>query len=403
MASPNDPKNKADSPDGIDVSFDDTTAVNRRPAPSDLPPLPDLGPPAGAFNVEVVDLTRQRSVSVLGNATTSGPAPAPIEDAPTTVGGGLGGFDMDVDLSLSRSAQPAGVAASSGLPAHLQLPSIDFSLPPTDPGLSGTPPSAPPPDMQLPSFPDLGLPALPPAADEGPAAAPPPMRGRKTQGAPKPPPRRLHSPQPEAPADEPPVFGLPQIGLPDLNEGPRKRNLTLISSAAAQEIANELRHRRLLWPFIVLGLLGTLAVGAYVMREPLLATLAPKKSARTNIPPPLTPKEQAKIAFAEGVRAFAAKELPKAIESFDKALVLDASLGEAHRSLGIVYATKKDQAKAVEHYRAYLALVPQAADAADVQKIIDDYARAQGGPVPEDALPAKGKKAKGKRKGHKAS
>ncbi|HET6345080.1 MAG TPA: tetratricopeptide repeat protein, partial [Myxococcota bacterium] len=161
-----------------------------------------------------------------------------------------------------------------------------------------------------------------------------------------------------------------------------------------------LKPARLVWPFVLVGVLACAAVGLFLAREPLLALVAPKHAPAPTAAP--SPQVQARVAFAEGVRSYASKDFGKAIGAFDQALSLDPTLADAHRSLGIVYATTKDQAKAVDHYKRYLALSPTAPDAAEVQKIVDDYAKAQAPavtepPKPEAAPAIKGKKVKGKK------
>jgi hypothetical protein len=279
----------------------------------------------------------------------------------------------DTDEKKADSdAEPS--SGSSGLPAHLQLPNMDFSLPP----LPGSEPS----DTAV----SHG------GGDGGPP--PPPRRKAKAAGAgpPPPPPRKGKQ---EA---------LPDMSLPDFGAPQKKRKLTLISAAVPSEVLRDGNKKSVL-P-IVGGLVLLAAIGVGVAaREPLMAMLHPKPVEAPKPPPP-SPTVEAKKAFAEGVRQYAAKDFPAAIEGFEHALQLDPKLADAHRSLGIVFATMHEQAKAVDHYRTYLELTPKAADATEVQKIVDDYAKAQAqpaaaAPAPEPAAeqPKPAKKAKAKKHG----
>jgi hypothetical protein len=50
---------------------------------------------------------------------------------------------------------------------------------------------------------------------------------------------------------------------------------------------------------------------------------------------------------------------------------------KAHRALAIAYAKQNNAADAVSHYQRYLDLSPNAPEAAQVRKIIDDYEKAK--------------------------
>lgn len=198
------------------------------------------------------------------------------------------------------------------------------------------------------------------------------------------------------------ALGLPadsDLSLPDLAPPPSKRALTLVSTTTALGARDDAGHR-LRWPFVIIGILAVSAVGAFFARERIISILVPKKvhpAAVVAAPPPPTPQEQAKLVFANGVRAFSAKDYPKAIGLFEHALTLDPGLADAQRGLGIVYATTHEQAKAMEHYKQYLERAPQAADVADVRKIIEDYEKAQIKPAPVKEPEAPAKKAHARR------
>ena len=346
--------------------------------------------------------------------------PPPVESGDTAPAGSLPDFGTQTlptyDFGVPTAAPsetahgPAGGQAdpnAGAIPAHLQLPNMDFTLPQL-PDMGEAPPpgdysaSDLPAHLQLPTFPDLGLgapgsgapdaPTDPSQGVEGPPGVPP---RRKTGDAP--PPRR--STEVDAPA--PTAFGMPEdLSLPDFAPPPSKRNLTLISMP--QDSADD-APPRVIWPFVVIAVLAVSTALGVWQKDHLLALLVPKKKPPVPVVAAPTPQEQAKQAFAAGVHAYSSKEYPKAIEAFEKAASLDTGMADAQRSLGIVYATTHEQAKAVDHYKKYLELMPKAADAPAVQKIVDDYAKAQAKPAtppPEepDKTKQKGKKAKGKRR-----
>jgi hypothetical protein len=379
-------------------------------------PPGDLGAAAGFEN----DETRLTMRGDLVAASSRTVAPGAELDLPSLPPGG------PADLPPLPGDAPV-AETTSELPAHLQLPSIDFSLPPGT-GLgasSGSDASSRnaelPAHLQLPSFPELGLPGGGPElgassagagawqdlpGDLAPPLTPPPVPAapRKSDaGRPPPPPpsrpRGRHAAE-EAPPPALDFFGMPNLDLPDLAPPPPKKNLTLVSTPISSD-DETLKPARVVWPFVLVGVLACAAVGLFMAREPLLALVAPKQTSAPVAAP--SPQAQAKVAFAEGVRSYGTKDFGKAIGAFEQALSLDPTLADAHRSLGIVYATTKEQAKAVDHYQRYLALSPAAPDAVEVQKIVDDYAKAQA-PAAAEAPPKaeataamKSKKVKGKK------
>lgn len=62
-----------------------------------------------------------------------------------------------------------------------------------------------------------------------------------------------------------------------------------------------------------------------------------------------------------------------AIAAYKKALELEPTLAAAVRGIAIAHASKKEDARAVRHYRRYLKMKPDAKDAADVRDIIKKY------------------------------
>ena len=408
MASPDDPTKKSDDLDiDIDVSGSDPEADRTL-----VGPAPTF---AGNAPTQTSQVLLPIDFGLPASDPAAAPAPTPSIDLNTT------SPELRVAPDLSDLAGDTAVVPRSAIPSstpeHLRLPTIDFSLPsssepnPFAPGDETMPAFAP--QAELPKFPDMDMPpeagsgdtlTTPPALPAtGDAPPPPPRRADKPPTSR--PPRRLHSPA----ADFPPLPKPGDMSLPQFEEAPRKRNLTLISSSAAADVASELMQRRVIWPFVVIFVLLVLAIGAFLTRDHLIALVAPKTAAPVvNVPPP-TPQEQAKVAFADGVHAYEGKDLPKAISSFEKTLALDATFAEAHRSLGIVYATTHDEVKAVDHYRRYLELTPSAPDAAGVKKIVDDYNRAHAKvetavvPAPaadsDTAASTKGKKGRAKKHG----
>jgi tetratricopeptide (TPR) repeat protein len=86
-------------------------------------------------------------------------------------------------------------------------------------------------------------------------------------------------------------------------------------------------------------------------------------------------KKQAIVALEEGHRlALEGKaKADEALKAYGHALELDPTLASAERGLAIAHASKDDVEQAVEHYEKYLKLAPNATDAADVRKILENY------------------------------
>jgi hypothetical protein len=159
------------------------------------------------------------------------------------------------------------------------------------------------------------------------------------------------------------------LALPDFAPSKKARNLTLIGGELPEPHTKPPRHL-LLWALVAITLAAVVAAG--VWRKTLVALVLPVPRAPAQ-PISAPPAVEAQAALAAGVQAYTEAKYPAAIAQFDTALRLDPSLAEAHRSLGIVYATQHDEAKAVQHYRLYLQGRPHAADAPAVHKIVHDY------------------------------
>jgi hypothetical protein len=321
------------------------------------------------------------------------------------------------DSSPAAATAPA-PPADDGIPAHLKLPTMDFSMP-SIPSFGGPGESTPStaaaapapsadsgfPSLDLPSFPkfdmsfDMNAPAAPAAAPaasaapSGPPAMPahlmPPAPMAGTSSPPPPPPPRRRATVAQQPA---PMFpALPNLGaLPDIASA--KKEVTLVKSAEAEEIAKQLEKKSMAVPvIIVIVLLLGAGAGVAIWKKDEVLKIVDRGSQQQGQPED-TSKSRAKMLLAEGVQMQAegtkaqadkktakkGKEmLEQAIVKLKSALELDAQLPRAHRELGVIYATMKDEDHAVEHYREYLKLAPDAEDAAKAKKIVEDWEKAQ--------------------------
>jgi hypothetical protein len=313
-----------------------------------------------------------------------------------------GGFVTPETASArAASEQPASsesqaTATGAAIPAHLQLPAFDFSLPPLPAGAAdgttlgpfsgaGSASNAPlaadlPAHLQLPTFPQFDLPPIPgetpareappspesqPAPGATPASAPPPLR------QPPPPPRRRASSGNSAARANP---ELPLLALPSLGAEPKKKDVTLLASEAAKELAELPPRKRPVIAFFAIAVLVVGGAAAWVKRDAIVVELASKE------PHPVvveTAEDKALARFAAGQEAYNHNRLNEAVKSFEAALALMPNSAKVHRALAIARAKQNRAADAVEHYRAYLELDPRAADAAQVRKIIDDYEKAK--------------------------
>ena len=82
-------------------------------------------------------------------------------------------------------------------------------------------------------------------------------------------------------------------------------------------------------------------------------------------------KERNDFCYNLGVAYTKARMYDEAIMEYEKALALDPDNAEANYNLGIIYHNvKKDQDKAVVHYRRYLEILPDSEDAGEVESWI---------------------------------
>jgi tetratricopeptide (TPR) repeat protein len=216
------------------------------------------------------------------------------------------------------------------------------------------------------------------------------------------------SAQPPGSLDSSDLFASLQddLSLPDFAPSKTARNLTLIGGELPEAHAKPPRHT-LMWSLLAVTVAAVVAAG--VWRKTLVALVLPAPPAPVQ-PVSAPPAVEAQAALAAGVQAYTQGSYVAAITQFEGALRLDPTLAEAHRSLGIVYATQHDQAKAVQHYRLYLLGRPKAVDAQAVQKIVHDYeltqhdvAKAVPKPVPKAKPPVPAHAKKSLRPGKKLS
>jgi hypothetical protein len=360
-----------------------------------------------------------------GSPPGSPPAAAAEDPAPTPA-----------HLAVAaEGAQTPADAAPAAPAAHLQLPSIDFSIPSFSTAKTdASPPRAsagPPPDLpahlQLPNFPDFKLPPIPgeekdPRAtgdftiegvaggsfDAMQASAPAPAAqstGKAedwsvpSAGAPAVPPPLPAAPPPLKPRPKPaaaPAPGglpdLPALGLPSLQVPAQKRDPTLLASDAARALLADAQRKKFSLGIafavvLVIALVGVGGALAYYGPDTVASwftgeqKVKVERTARDLADEQLFLGKKAYLAGEEAEKAKKAGEASsayrEAIGFFEKALEIDPTMGQVHRNLGIAYAKSNQQAKAVDHYQLYLDKVPDAKDRDDVRKIIDDYKKAQ--------------------------
>lgn len=311
-------------------------------------------------------------------------------------------------------------AEGSSLPAHLQLPAIDFSLPTestTDASVSASGASGGvelPAHLNLPSFPQFDLPPVPgeepeedrrlsdgtevsgieggggsfggfddtsgvsspPVAaesgtDEGwsvgaPSAGPPPM-----------PPPMPTKPKAHKQSAEP--EGLPSLpSLPTLptREEP-KRDPTLIDRQVDEALQGG-GGKGLYLAGGLLVLLLTAVVGAFLYKDALIETVAdPNAGVDESTLKAQQIRIESRKLWADANALYEKKKLEEAIDKVHESLALDPAFGKSHRLLGVVYAELKRNEEAVQHYRRYLQLEPEASDAKDVRQIIEDYEKSK--------------------------
>ncbi len=349
----------------------------------------------------------------------------------------IGGADEDASEPETETDSSDG--GSAGLPAHLQLPAIDFSLPTestTDATVSANRGEVElPAHLNLPSFPQFDLPPVPgeePEEDrrlsdgtevagfEGgggsfaefddtsgvgpaPAAAPEGQAGARDEGwsvgAPSAGPPPMPPPMPAKPKAAPPTAEEP-AGLPALPSLPTiqareepKRDPTLIDRQVGDELKGG--HKGLYIAGGAMVLLLAAVVGAFLYKDVLIETVAdPNAGVDESTLKAQQIRIESRKLWADANDLYKKKKLDDAIDKVHESLALDPAFGKSHRLLGVVYAELKRNEEAVQHYRRYLQLEPEAPDAKDVRQIIDDYERSKE----KEAAAAKPEDKKSKRR-----
>ncbi len=365
---------------GVPAPGGDATPAGGLPAFGGLPPLfgegSAMGVPSAAPPTDYGSTTPPAEP---GGAS----APAGSDATPAHLAMGA-----PFDIGAPPSSPSAAASGGDATPAHLALPSFDFSLPPlpgVDTPAGGAPDGAAgataqaggdvPAHLQLPSFPQFELPPVPGQEPTPPPGATPPHLAA-SEGAAVPPPRPPPPPRRRSrPAASPtPSDALPAFELPALAPEPKKKEVTLLASEEAAELAHVPKHRRPVVPFLLLGAVVAAGAVAFVEREPLVAMLASKDQKPAVVE---TKEDKALALYASGQDAYAKSKLDEAAKSFESAIEINPSFAKAHRALAIARAKQNKAAEAVEHYKLYLDLDPKASDAEQVRKIISDYEKAK--------------------------
>lgn len=365
-----------------------------------MPNLPSFGAPSGAAaesTSEVAPAAEDAETPAANDAATEQAAPSAAPDDGSASDSAAGDataalpahlqlpsfpqFDMNFDPSAAMGDAPAApeqeapVAAEAAAPAAPEEPGGVADLPPTpvDPAQAqpeAAPPQAPP-----------GTPAhlLPQQLPNG-AALPTPQVAAPAAVAPN-----AAAAAPAAAEESLP--SLPNFGLPNLGGAAAKREVTLLESDAAKELASELQKKRSVLPLILVSLIiiGGVAGAGYWKRAEILKVINPDMQTKRV----LTKTERAEAALAKGATAFKAAiakdvkpavtkaKLAESVKLYETAIGLNPKLADAHLRLAVAYAKQGKKASAVEHYRRYVELVPKGSKSTSVKKIIADWDKAQ--------------------------
>lgn len=88
---------------------------------------------------------------------------------------------------------------------------------------------------------------------------------------------------------------------------------------------------------------------------------------------PATREAEARLHYNRGVTAYKSKKIRRAMREFRLALEEDPLDADSHYNLAVIYdVVKKDRPRAIEHYKRYLELKPNALDAKEVKNYIVD-------------------------------
>ncbi len=214
------------------------------------------------------------------------------------------------------------------------------------------------------------------------AGAPPPAAGPPPLGPPK---LTLPPPVPKKGSVDEIALAL---GLPQLEERPPQAPPpALLVSSAAEEELTEKRSRRHLFIIGGIVLVVSAVIAVFVVSRATreldtpLETKAPQAASLPEKPPE-TVKDEPKIdakkraqaieLYNKGNKLYLQKKYKEAEAEYKKALEMDEGFALAHRGLGVTYAQQDKSQKAIEAYKSYLKLAPDAKDAPAVRKIIKE-------------------------------
>ncbi|HUB08071.1 MAG TPA: FHA domain-containing protein [Myxococcales bacterium] len=82
--------------------------------------------------------------------------------------------------------------------------------------------------------------------------------------------------------------------------------------------------------------------------------------------------------YQDAVGLMGGGDYPGAVVKLQKVLGIEPGMAEAHKALGICFAKLREFDKGAAHYEQYLKLKPNAADAPQVRKMLQDYYKTKG-------------------------
>lgn len=111
---------------------------------------------------------------------------------------------------------------------------------------------------------------------------------------------------------------------------------------------------------------------AVVAAPPPTAIPEPAPSPEPSIEPPAAEPNDANRLFAQARSSLLLGRLVDAEVQLQRCLEIDPNYAECHRNLAVLRAKQDDTTRAVHHYRRYLELAPDAADAERVRAMLRD-------------------------------
>lgn len=231
-----------------------------------------------------------------------------------------------------------------------------------------------------------------------PPSGPPPLkRGDQGSGPEK---------KAEAPVGKPAHLLIAQLEADEekRSKAEAQRTAALFAEDKADDIAkveialdeDQIKKKRIP-DWVVLLALAVAVIGAVaIIALKVKKEAGPKATIDPVVAAQAERKRQAVAALEEGHGLAIQQKPDDAIKAYSRALELDPMMGRAERGLGTAYAAKNDDTNAVEHYKAYLKLEPNATDAAEVREIIDTYEKKKK--EAEEAAAAAAEKAKAEEK-----